>query len=282
MYALVNPPLRWPLPRHTRFRRAMRQIDTVVYDIIDAYRRQPPAAADNVLVRLMNLVDPETGERMDRRQLRDEVNTILMVGHETSSVTVTWALYLLTQHPDVRRRLVADLDQVLAGAEPDVECLERLPYLDLFVHESLRYLPSVPFILRQAVKEDRLGGYRVRAGSTVCISPWVTHRHPEFWPEPGRFDPLRFAEFDRHRAHRCAYIPFGAGPRTCIGEFMAQLEVKILLIKILQRYEFELAPGFQPVCRGFISLHPVTGMWVTYRARADAPRPPVRAALTAG
>jgi cytochrome P450 len=271
MYALVNLPIRWPLPTHVRFWRAMRKIDTVIYSIIDAYANQPTTPSDNVLVRLMNQTDPETGERMDRRQLRDEINTILMVGHETSSVTVTWALYLLTQHAEMRRRVVAEIDQVLAGSEPTADCLDHLPYLNLFVHESLRYLPSVPFILRQAVQEDRLGGYRIRAGSTICICPWVTHRHPSFWPDPARFDPLRFADFDRRRCHRCAYIPFGAGPRTCIGEFMAQLEVKIIVIKILQRYVLELAPGFEPVCRGFISLHPVTGMRMTYRLRTDAP-----------
>jgi enediyne biosynthesis protein E7 len=272
MYAPVNPPIEWPLPSHVRFRRAMAEIDRVIYDIIDSYR--PEDGADHVLARLISAVDPETGERMDRRQLRDEVDTILMVGHETSSVTVTWALYLLTRHPDVCRRLVEEIDTELGGDEPDVDSLGGLHYLNLVVSEALRVLPSVPFILRQSVNEDRLGGYRIRPGSTICISPWVTHRHPEFWPDPQRFDPSRFEHFDRKTAHRCAYIPFGAGPRTCIGEFMAQLEVKMIVVKVLQRYTLELAPGFEPVCRGFISLHPITGMRMVYRRRRDVtPRP---------
>jgi cytochrome P450 len=268
MYALVNPPIRWPLPSHIRFRRAMAEIDHVIYAIIDSYTSKP--GADNVLARLLRVADPETGERMDRRQLRDEVDTILMVGHETSSVTITWCLYLLTQHPDVCRQLVDEIDRELGGAEPDADCLPRLPYLNSVVCESLRVLPSVPFILRQATADDRLGGHRVLAGTTVCISPWVTHRHPDFWPDGGRFDPTRFDGLDPRSLHRCAYIPFGAGPRTCIGEFMAQLEVKILVIKILQRYSLALAEGFRPVSRGFISLHPVTGMRMAYRRR-EAP-----------
>jgi cytochrome P450 len=279
MYALVNPPIHWPLPSHVRFHRARARLDRVIYDIIDGYSTSPPRATDNVLVRLMKVVDPETGKGLDRRQLHDEVTTVLMVGHETSSVALTWSLYLLTQYPDVRKRLVAEIDEVLAGAEPTVDSLERLGYLNLFVQESLRYLPSVPFILREAAQEDQLGGFHIRPGSTICICPWVTHRHPQFWPEPTRFDPLRFVDFDPRRSHRCAYLPFGAGPRTCIGEFMTQLEIKIIVVKALQRYTLELAPGFEPVCRGYISLQPVTGMRMTYRSRTDAPGSPVPPAL---
>lgn len=268
MYALVNPPIRWPLPSHVRFRRAMARIDRVIYDIIDC--AADSGTGDNVLTRLLAATDPETGERMDRRQLRDEVNTVLLVGHETSGVSVTWCLYLLTQHPDVCRRLVDEIDRELGGAEPDAECLPRLPYLNSVVCESLRLLPAVPFILREAAADDRLGSHRIRAGTTICICPWVTHRHPDFWPDGGRFDPQRFDGLDPRSLHRCAYIPFGAGPHTCIGEFMAQLEVKILVVKILQRYSLALADGFHPVCRGFISLHPVTGMRMTYRQREPA------------
>jgi cytochrome P450 len=273
MFALVNPPIRWPLPSHVRFRRAMARIDGALYDIINA--AADSGAGDNVLTRLLATADPETGERMDLRQLRDEANTILLVGHETSGVSVTWCLYLLTQHSDVCRRLVDEIDRELGGAEPDVECLPRLPYLHSVVCESLRVLPSIPFILRQAAADDRLGGHCIRAGTTICISPWVTHRHPDFWPDGGRFDPMRFDGLDPRSLHRCAYIPFGAGPRTCIGEFMTQLEMKILVIKILQRYSLALAPGFRPVCRGFISLQPLTGMRMVYRRR-DVPTAGVR------
>jgi cytochrome P450 len=265
MTALFNVPIRWPLPSHVRFRRAMARIDRVIYDIIDSAAGGD--AGDNVLTRLLRATDPDTGERMGRRQLRDEVNTVLMVGHETSGVSITWCLYLLTQHPDVCRRLVAEIDAELGGAEPGAECLPRLPYLNMVVCESLRVLPSIPFMPRQAANDDRLCGRRVRAGSAIFLVPWVTHRHPDFWPDGRRFDPQRFDGFDPRSLHRCAYIPFGAGPRTCIGEFMTQLELKILVIKILQRYSLALAPGFRPVCRGLISLQPLTGMRMTYRRR---------------
>jgi cytochrome P450 len=271
LLALVRLPMSWPLPTHIRFRRALARIDRAIYDIIDtAAAHRGPGAGDNVLTRLLNSVDPVTGERMDRRQLRDEVNTILMVGHETSGVSIVWCLYLLTQHPDVCRRLVEEIDRELGGAEPDADALPRLPYLNSVVCESLRVMPSIPVFPRQAAGDDHLCGLRVRSGSTVFICPWVTHRHPDFWPDGDRFDPARFDGLDPRSLHRCAYIPFGAGPRTCIGEFMTQLEVKILIIKILQRYSLALAPGFHPVCRGFISLQPVTGMRMVYQRREPA------------
>jgi cytochrome P450 len=271
MYSPLPLPLAWPLPRHRRFRRAMQQIDGVIDHIIAEYERSKSPSA-NVLVRLMQAVDPETGEEMSRGQLRDEIKTILMVGHETSSVTAVWGLYLLAERPDVRARLVEEIDTVLRGREPQAEDLERMRYLDMVFQECLRYLPSVPFILRSPLADDVLGGYRVRAGSTVAIVPWVTHRHPKFWPEPLDFRPERFAEGPKGLRHKLSYLPFGAGQRICLGEFMGQVEGKILLARLLQRYELALAPGFEPKCRGFISLQPVGGMLMSCHRREVAAR----------
>jgi cytochrome P450 len=271
MYSPLPLPLSWPLAKHRRFRRAMRDIHDVIDRIIADYRERP-SEADNVLVRLMNATDPETGQQMSLEQLRDEIKTILMVGHETSSVTAAWALYLLAKHERERDLLVQELDAVLAGREPQASDLERMPYLDMVFHECLRLLPSVPFILRSPLADDVLGSYRVRAGSTVAIAPWVTHRHPDFWPEPLAFRPERFAGGMKGLRHKLSYLPFGAGQRICLGEFMGQVEGKILVARLLQRYELRLSPGREPRCRGFISLQPVGGLWMTCRRR------PLRAA----
>lgn len=268
MYSLVNLPLSWPLPSHVRFRRAMNRVHAVIDDIIEGYEHDA-SGADNVLIRLMNAVDPETGAPMDRALLRDEIKTILMVGHETSSVTATWALYLLAQHPQVCARLTDEIDRVLGDRVPTAEVLESMPYLTMVFHECLRLLPSVPFILRSPLSDDVLGGYRIAAGSTVAIVPWVTHRHPEFWPDPSRFEPERFAAWSPKANGKLAFIPFGAGQRICLGEFMGQLEGMIMVIMALQRYRLRLVPGFDPRCRGFISLQPLNGMRMLCQRRAS-------------
>lgn len=270
MYSPLPLPLAWPLPSHRRFAAAMQQIHAVIDGIILGYR-QSESSASNVLVQLMNATDPETGERMSHEQLRDEIKTILMVGHETSSVTAAWSLYLLAKHPEQRARLVSEIDSVLGGREPGNEELERMPYLDMVFRECLRCLPSVPFILRSPLADDVLGKYRVKAGSTVAIAPWVTHRHPDFWPDPLRFDPERFGPERKGTRHRLAYLPFGAGQRICLGEFMGEVEGKIILARLLQRYELELVPGREPACRGFISLQPVGGMPMWCKRREGAP-----------
>ncbi|WP_437520573.1 cytochrome P450 [Sorangium sp. So ce726] len=275
MYSLVNPPLSWPLPSHLRFRRAMDRVHTVIDGIIDGYQRGA-GGEDNVLVRLMNSVDPETGAKMDRAQLRDEIKTILMVGHETSSVTASWALYQLAQHPEVYARLTDEIDRVLGGRSPTAKDIESMPYLTMVFNECLRLLPSVPFILRSPLEDDVIGGYQVAAGSTVAIVPWVTHRHPEFWSDPLEFKPERFANHRRSADDKLAYIPFGAGQRICLGEFMGQLEGKIMVAMALQRYRLRLVPGFDPRCRGFISLQPVNGMRMILKRRE--PSSVVRAA----
>ena len=275
MYSLVNPPLSWPLPSHLRFRRAMDRVHTVIDGIIDGYQRGP-GGEDNVLVRLMNSVDPETGAKMDRAQLRDEIKTILMVGHETSSVTASWALYQLARHPEVYARLTDEIDRVLGGRSPTAKDIEVMPYLTMVFNECLRLLPSVPFILRSPLEDDVIGGYQVAAGSTVAIVPWVTHRHPEFWSDPLRFNPERFANHRRSADDKLAFIPFGAGQRICLGEFMGQLEGKIMVAMALQSYRLRLVPGLDPRCRGFISLQPVNGMRMILRRRE--PSSVVRAA----
>ncbi len=216
MYSLVNPPLSWPLPSHLRFRRAMDRVHTVIDGIIDGYQRGA-GGEDNVLVRLMNSVDPETGAKMDRAQLRDEIKTILMVGHETSSVTATWALYQVARHPEVYARLTDEIDRALGGRSPTAKDIESMPYLTMVFNECLRLLPSVPFILRSPLEDDVIGGYQVAAGSTVAIVPWVTHRHPEFWSDPLEFMPERFANHRRSADDKLALHPLRRRPADLPG-----------------------------------------------------------------
>ena len=248
-----------PTPGNRRLRSAIQTLDRVVYKIIDD-RRQNKVETGDLLEMLMSARDEETGEGMDSRQLRDEVMTLLLAGHETTANALTWCFYLLSQHPQVEDRLRAELSQVLGGRPPAVEDLPRLEYTRRVIDETLRLYPPAYAIGRYAQAADQVGGYDLPAGSILMLSPYLTHRHPDFWDDPEKFDPDRFTPERFAGLPRYAYLPFGGGPRLCIGNQFALTEAQLVLATLAQRVRLALVPGHPVEPEAMITLRPRYGM----------------------
>ena len=256
------------LPRRTpkAYRQAVAELDDLVEGFV-APRRADGQDRGDLLSMLLAARDPETGEGMTPRQLRDEVMTIFLAGHETTSNALTWTWYLLAQYPEVAARLEAEVDRVLEGRAPGYDDLAKLTYARMVIEEAMRLYPPAHSISRTALKADRLGEVPVPAGAVITISPHTTHRNPTLWPDPERFDPERFAPERSAGRHRFAYLPFGGGPRICIGNGFAMAEALTILAVIAQKWRLALAPGHKVEPVGLITLRPATGMWVTAERR---------------
>lgn len=241
--ALVVP-LAVPTPGNLRYRRALRALDGIVYDIIARARRATDGAEEATLLRLlMDARDEDTGEAMTDRQLRDEIITQYVAGHETSALVLTWAFFFLDRHPEVAARVT---EEVLALGEthaPTLEQLDQLTYTRMMLDEVMRLRPPVWAQTRVTHEDDALLGYRIPADSIVLFSSYFCHRHPDFWDEPEAFRPERFSPDAVKKRHRYAYVPFSAGPRACIGKRFALYEITLALALIIARYRLELSPG---------------------------------------
>jgi cytochrome P450 len=229
----------FPTIGNLRYQRAVRDLDSLVYRIF-GQRRVGDAAGDDLLGTLLSARD-ETGRGMDDRQLRDEVITLLLAGHDTTALALTWAWVLLARHPHVVARLASEIDSVLGEQPPTSADAPRLRYAEHIVTETLRLYPTAWAIGREALHDTEIGGQPVRKGTTLLISPWVLHRDPRFWDEPETFRPERWTHGLPRQLPRFAYVPFGAGQRVCIGASFAQLEGVLLLTTIAQRFRLELA-----------------------------------------
>ncbi len=213
--------------------------------------------------------DEETGEGMSDQQARDEVITIFFAGHETTATALTWAFYLLSQHPDVEARLREEVNTILAGRVPTFADLPKLEYLHRVLQETLRLYPSAYLFARQAVNDEGIDGYHIPAGNLIFICPYVTHHDPAYWPDPERFDPDRFLPEQVAARPREVYYPFGEGPHLCIGNHLAMMEMQLILAMALQRYRWELIPGHPVAIKPVVSLTPKYGMKM--RLRLDTP-----------
>lgn len=253
-----------PTAHNRRFRAALELLDRIVFGVIEKRRRDPKGS--DLLGMLMAARDEETGEGMSDRQLRDEVMTIFLSGHETTAGALTWTFYLLGKHPNVLERLRGDLAQTLGDRAPTVADLPSLPYLTMVLQESMRLYPPAWMITRRAKEQDVIGGYGIPKGSFVFVSPMVTHRHSEYWPDPEAFDPQRFKPEAFARLPKFAYYPFGGGPRGCIGSAFAMMEAQLILATVLPRFELNLVPEHPVALEPLISLRPRHGMLMTARA----------------
>jgi cytochrome P450 len=233
----------------------------VIYALIDA-RRGHESEHHDLLSMLMLAKDESNGEHMSDQQLRDEVMTLFLAGHETTAVALSWTLYLLSQHPEAESRLRGELGQTLDGRNPSLADLPSLLYTRASLDESLRLYPPAWVTERKALGEDEVCGYRLPAGTTVVVSPYVTHRHPQLWPDPDSFEPQRFLNGHPADRPRYAYFPFGGGPRQCIGNYFALIEAQLILAMILQRYRLTLAPGWRVEPEPLITLRPKGGLWM--------------------
>ena len=204
---------------------------------------------------------------MDDRQIRDEAVTLILAGHETSAMALSWTLYLLATHPEIEARLVEHLEAELRGAPAGTEDLPRLTYLKQVVQEAMRIYPPVWGVVRRAEEATELGDYVLPARTWVGIVTWALHRHPEFWPDPERFDPDRFAPERAEERNFFAYLPFAAGPRTCIGAGMAMLEIQLILAQLVPRFRMQVVPGHPIETEAVVTLKPRHGIPVTLSRR---------------
>jgi cytochrome P450 len=259
-----------PLPANRRLWRALGELETVVFRII-ADRRQAGRDESDLLSMLLSARDDETGAGMTDRQLRDEVLTMLLAGHETTSLALSWTYYLLSQHPDAERSVAAEVDRVIGGERPAFAHIERLTCTRRVIDETLRLYPPAWAFSRQALGDDEIGGYRVPRGSLVFLVPFVVHRRPKLWPDPERFDPDRFTAEHESARPRFAYIPFGGGPRGCIGSQFALVEAQLIVATIAQRYRIELEPNQDVRPEPLITLRPAPGIRAIISKRAARP-----------
>lgn len=266
-------PFRIPdwLPTRTNrdYKSARAKVHAYINGIIAARRALPESSwPDDLLARLMLARDEETGEPVSNELLRDESITTFFAGHETTAKTLTALWYCLSTNPEAAAKLHAELDSVLGGRAPTMADLHNLPYTLQVIKETLRLYPPAPVYVRDALGDDVLEGYPIPAGSTVLLSPYFTHRHPDFWPDPLKFDPDRWTPEAEAARHPQAYHPFASGQRVCIGNNFSLLETHILLAMLGQKFTPRLLPGHEPKweMRGTLNIANGMPMFIEKRA----------------
>jgi cytochrome P450 len=261
-------PDRLPTPANRKVREAVRRLDAIIYAIIERRRRSPASQAD-LLSRLLAAQD-EDGGRMTDTQLRDEVMTFFLAGHETTSLLLSWTLYLLAGHPEVQGRLGHDLQAAMNGRPPTLAELGGLPYLDAVLCETLRLYPPVWGMGREPAADCEVGGHPVARGTSILFSQWVMQRDPRFFERPERFLPDRWIDGLQKRLPRYAYFPFGGGQRICIGANFAMMEAGIILSMLLARFQFESVPDHDVVVWPGFTLRPRSGVRLALNRASEA------------
>jgi cytochrome P450 len=266
-------PEKFPIPSTLKFKRCVAQLDKIIYSIIHE-RRLARRPSNDLLEMLLRSQDDE-GDRMSDEQLRDEVMTLFLAGHETTANALSWTWYLLAQHPEIEARLFQEISEVLHGRVPTAREVSRLVYTEMVVKESMRMYPPAWAVGRQAVGPFELGGYKFPAGTNIAIMQWSTQRDARFFPDPERFDPERWnAEtLQRNPLPRFAYFPFGGGPRVCVGAGFAMMEAILLLATMAQRFCMTLVPNRKVKLLPSVTLRPRNGIrMVLHQVRAEAQR----------
>jgi cytochrome P450 len=260
------PPPWLPTAQNRHFTAALATLEAVVERMV-AERRADPNPPDDFLTMLLNAEDRDTGYRMDDRQIRDEVMAMVIMSHESTADTICFTWMLLGQHPEVEERLHAELRDVLGTRPPTMDDIPRLTYTRQVIEETMRLYPPGWMLGRRALVDCHVGGYDVPARTVVLFSPYVTHRLPELWPDPERFDPDRFGPGRAERRHRFAYYPFGGGPHVCIGSNFAMIESQLAVATLAQHCRPRLVPGHQVALDALITLRPRGGMPMTVEWR---------------
>jgi cytochrome P450 len=264
---LIRIPRSIPTPHNLRFEMAARRLDGVVGAIIEERRKGGEDRGD--LLSTLMLAEDDGGERMTDRQLRDEVMTLFLAGHETTANALAWTFWLLSLNPDAEAKLAEELARALGGRTPTVSDLPDLPYVERIVKEAMRLYPPAWVVGREAIAECEVGGYRMAAGTTALMSQWVMHRDPRYHDDPQRFDPDRWTAQYEKALPRFAYFPFGGGPRQCIGAGFAMTEARLILTTVAQRFKMELAPGQRVEPHPSITLRPKRGIRMTLVERSQ-------------
>lgn len=262
IWALASPPTWLPIGRNRRLREALRVFDECVLELIELRRREGARGDD--LLSLLVSQNMEAGEdAISDREMRDDLMTLIIAGHETTAMAVTWSWYLLSRHGFAASALREEAQRVLGERRPQAEDLRELAYAKQVVQEAMRLYPPFWTISRMALEDDEIDGYRMPAKSTVMLCPYVTHRDPGLWDNPEAFDPDRFSTARSAGRHRFAYFPFGGGPRICIGANFAMMEATFVVAMAAQRYRMRLVPGQDVAPQPMISLRPRSGLLMT-------------------
>ncbi len=258
--------LRGPGTPHSRMKKHIEKLDEVIEEEIQTRRRWPPGNSQALLDLLVHAeVD---GDRLSHREIRDHLFTLLFAGHDTTAATVAWLFTLICRHPEVYNKLQNEIDEHLQGQQPTSEDLfGEMPYLDQVVKETLRLYPPAWFGPRMTNKDVEVYGHQIPAHTHVTYCSWMTHRLPELFPDPEAFDPERFTDEKFRALQPGAYVPFGRGPRTCIGMRFGELEAKIIVCVLMQRFRMELFPGQQFCVRTVPTISPREGVEICLRDR---------------
>jgi len=268
--SIVKIPPWVPTPNNVRFRKAQRVIEGVIRRVVEERRlsssSSTPETKHDLLGMLMSARDEASGDAMTDRQLMDELLTLTLAGHETTANALSFTFYLLSRHPDVARRLRAEIDEVLGARQPSLEDLSRMPYTKAVIEEAMRLYPPAWVVERISLEEDEVLGHRIPKNTIVAASPFAMHRNPRYFPNPEGFDPSRFLVPEGACASgarpKLAYMPFGAGPRFCIGNAFAMMEMQLIVPMLLQKFRLDLMPGFQLKLDASVTLRPRTGIWM--------------------
>jgi cytochrome P450 len=271
----ANPRAMWPAwryvptPTNLRFTKTLKHLNAIIYELIAARRATGTAGRTDLLSRLLEAAD-EDGNKMSDTELRDQLMTLFLAGHETTALTLTFTFYLLAQDAAAEAKLHAELDRVLGDRPPTTDDVAKLTFAEWVIKESMRLYPPAWTIGREALEDCEIGDYQIRKGTQVLMSQWVVHRDPRFWNEPDRFNPDRWGEEATKNLPRCAYFPFGDGPRICIGSSFAMMEAILLLATIGQRYRLELVKGQELHLVPSVTMRPRDGIQMIPRDRSTS------------
>ena len=254
----------WPTTR--KVTRDVGALDQLIYAMIN-HRRAKGEPGNDLMGMLLSARDEDTGEGMGQKQLRDEVITLLIAGHETTTLLLTWFFYCLGRSPELEAQVQDEVDRTLSGRLPTVEDIPKLVFTRQVIDETMRLYPPAYALSRWCAEDDVIGGFDTPAGAVITLSPYITHRMPEFWPRPHEFDPERFNPANKKERHRFAYIPFGAGPRQCIGEGFALTESVLVAAAIAQRFRLRIPDGYVAQLDPQITLHPKGAMPLQFELR---------------
>jgi cytochrome P450/ubiquinone/menaquinone biosynthesis C-methylase UbiE len=249
---------RSPLPSARRFEAGVERLHRATAEILE--RRRALGDVDDAMSHLLRAQQGNNGDGLSDRQVRDEAMTLLLAGHETTASTLTWALYLLSQHPEVERRVRDELATVIGDRDATTEDADALEYTSGVLHEALRLYPPVWGMPRRTIAPYELDGYSIPTGSIVAFNQWVMHHDPRFWPDPFAFDPTRWTNKAQESRPRYAFFPFGGGPRICLGPAFAMLESQLVLATLLRHWRFRLADGQRVEIAPVLTLRPRYGM----------------------
>lgn len=267
---LILPPDWLPTRPNRRMKAAVARLDKLIQGFIDDRRRSGEDKGDLLSMLLLARDEDGTGQMTDK-QVRDEAITLFGAGHETTANALTWTWYCLSQHPAVERKLHDELDSVVGGRAPRLEDLPNLRYTEMIIKEAMRLYPPAWGTSREAIVDHEIGGHLIKKGEVIFINIYGVHRDARFFPDPERFDPERFSAENEKKIPKYAYLPFGGGPRVCIGNAFAMMEARLILATMAQRYTFSVAPGHVVAPQRVFTLRARHGMKMIAHVRQDIP-----------